>query len=103
MSNNPEILECLLMDHLKSSEPDFIAFAIRAIGYLAKKLMDKPGEVNELKKVIKNAGDEVSRCVTIPRTKDGRIQVAERKVYPHVIYAKLWRWPVNSFYLEYRI
>ena len=34
-----------------------------------------------------------SKCVTIPRSQDGRIQVSHHKELPHVIYCRLWRWP----------
>ena len=34
-----------------------------------------------------------SKCVTIPRSADGRLQVSHHKGLPHVIYCQLYRWP----------
>ncbi|CBY14669.1 unnamed protein product, partial [Oikopleura dioica] len=33
-----------------------------------------------------------SDCITIPKSQDGRIQVAKKKCYPHVLYVKLFRY-----------
>lgn len=67
-------------------------WAEKAIQSLVKFLKPKKGAYEELVKALSNPGVP-TRCVTIPRTRDGRVQVAHKKNLPHVIYCRLWRWP----------
>lgn len=48
--------------------------------------------MEELEKALSSPG-QPSKCVTIPRSLDGRLQVSHRKGLPHVIYCRVWRWP----------
>eukprot|EP00112_Aurelia_sp_Birch-Aquarium-sp1_P024599 Seg784.9 transcript_id=Seg784.9/GoldUCD/mRNA.D3Y31 product="Protein mothers against dpp" protein_id=Seg784.9/GoldUCD/D3Y31 len=67
-------------------------WAEKAIDSLVKKLKKKKGALEELEKALSNPSS-VSKCVTIPRSLDGRLQVSHRKGLPHVIYCRVWRWP----------
>jgi MH1 domain len=49
-------------------------WAERAVDSLVKKLKKKPGALEELEKALSNPGMP-SRCVTLPRSLDGRLQV----------------------------
>ncbi|KAK2176279.1 hypothetical protein NP493_673g02034 [Ridgeia piscesae] len=67
-------------------------WAEKAVDSLVKKLKKKKGALEELERALSNPG-AATKCVTIPRSLDGRLQVSHRKGLPHVIYCRVWRWP----------
>ncbi|XP_069131166.1 mothers against decapentaplegic homolog 5-like isoform X3 [Argopecten irradians] len=67
-------------------------WAEKAVDSLVKKLKKKKGALEDLEKALSSPGQQ-SKCVTIPRSLDGRLQVSHRKGLPHVIYCRVWRWP----------
>ena len=67
-------------------------WAEKAVDSLVKKLKKKKGALEDLEKALSSPG-QLSKCVTIPRSLDGRLQVSHRKGLPHVIYCRVWRWP----------
>lgn len=66
-------------------------FVDKAVDSLFKKLKTKKGAIEELEHAINNP-TLPSKCVTIPRSLDGRLQVSHRKGLPHVIYCRIFRW-----------
>ncbi|XP_067003728.1 mothers against decapentaplegic homolog 3 isoform X4 [Anabrus simplex] len=72
----------------------------KAVKSLVKKLK-KTGGLEELEKAI-TTQDSNTKCITIPRSLDGRLQVSHRKGLPHVIYCRLWRWPELQSHHELR-
>ncbi|VDN45237.1 unnamed protein product [Gongylonema pulchrum] len=69
--------------------------SVHAVDSLVKKLKKKKvgqGTIEDLEFALANPGSH-SKCVTIPRSLDGRLQVSHRKGLPHVIYCRVWRWP----------
>uniref|UniRef100_A0A0B6Z6R5 Mothers against decapentaplegic homolog n=3 Tax=Arion vulgaris TaxID=1028688 RepID=A0A0B6Z6R5_9EUPU len=65
--------------------------AEKAVKSLVKKLKKKGG-LEELAKAL-STQDPCTKCITIPRALDGRLQVFHCKSLPHVTYCRLWRWP----------
>jgi len=63
----------------------------KAVKSLVKKLRKCNG-LEDLEKAI-TTQDQASKCVTIPRSLDSRLQVGTKKGLPHVIYSRLWRYP----------
>ncbi|KAK4299611.1 hypothetical protein Pmani_024245 [Petrolisthes manimaculis] len=72
----------------------------KAVKSLVKKLK-KSGGLEELETAI-TTEDAATRCITIPRSLDGRLQVSHKKGLPHVIYCRLWRWPELQSHHELR-
>jgi len=70
----------------------------KAVKSLVKKLK-KNGTVEELERAI-TTQDSNTRCITIARSLDGRLQVSQKKGLPHVIYCRLWRYPELSSHHE---
>ena len=68
------------------------AWTEKAIKSLVNKLKRQHGALEELQKALSQP-NTVTKCVTIPRSLDGRLQVSHRKGLPHVIYCHIWRWP----------
>uniref|UniRef100_A0A8C4VP54 Mothers against decapentaplegic homolog n=1 Tax=Gopherus evgoodei TaxID=1825980 RepID=A0A8C4VP54_9SAUR len=69
-------------------------WAEKAVDSLVKKLKKKKGAMEELERALSCPG-QPSKCVTIPRSLDGRLQVSHRKGLPHVIYCRVWL-PIGS-------
>ncbi|XP_037086946.1 protein mothers against dpp-like [Pollicipes pollicipes] len=67
-------------------------WAEKAVDALVKKLKKTKGALEDLENALSKPGQR-TKCVTIARSLDGRLQVSHRKGLPHVIYCRVWRWP----------
>lgn len=79
-----------LLEWKQGDEDD--SWAEKAIESLVKKLRKKKGTLKELELALAKR-EEGTKCITIERSLDGRLQVSHRKGLPHVIYCRVWRWP----------
>ncbi|XP_067938973.1 mothers against decapentaplegic homolog 3-like [Watersipora subatra] len=59
---------------------------------IIKKTKKNPVALDNLERAITNR-DSTTECVTLSRSLDGRVQFSQRKVLPHLLAARLWRWP----------
>ncbi|KAL3310270.1 hypothetical protein Ciccas_011165 [Cichlidogyrus casuarinus] len=85
-----KIINCLMCYNQSSDPESFVRLSVES---LVRKLKEKPQELDELICAVTSAGSQSSKCVTIPKTLDGRIQIGGRKCFPHLTYAKIWRFP----------
>ena len=54
-------------------------WAEKAVDSLVKKLKKRKGALEDLEKALSNPGQN-SKCVTIPRSLDGRLQVTQKSL-----------------------
>ena len=70
------------LSHHRQGGSESESFSKRAIESLVKKLKEKRDELDSLITAVTTNGQHQSKCVTIPRTLDGRLQVSGKKVRP---------------------
>ena len=63
----------------------------KAVEILVKKL--KKDQQYQQFQIVLNEKNSDSPCITLPRSQDGRLQVSHRKMLPHVMYCRIFRWP----------
>lgn len=65
----------------------------KAVEALVKKLRRQPNEQYSNLQIVLHQKSEATPCITLSRSQDGRLQVSHRKMLPHVMYCRIFRWP----------
>lgn len=65
----------------------------KAFDALVKKLRRQPIDQSGLLFEVLKSKNENTPCITLSRSQDGRLQVSHRKMLPHVMYCRIFRWP----------
>lgn len=65
----------------------------KAVETLIKKLKRQPPEQYANLQLVLHQKSENTPCITLSRSQDGRLQVSHRKMLPHVMYCRIFRWP----------
>lgn len=68
-------------------------FARRAIASLIKRLKNDRNSLIGFYSAVVSEGGDVSCCACLPRSLDGRLQIAGHKGFPHLTYINLFRYP----------
>ncbi|KAF5308948.1 hypothetical protein FQR65_LT00030 [Abscondita terminalis] len=82
-------VENTLVGSARIDEEEWVKTAIR---HLINKLRLREGAIEELDRALSFPNIR-SKCVTIPRNINGRLQILYRSNFPHVLYCRVWRWP----------
>ncbi|GMT05957.1 hypothetical protein PENTCL1PPCAC_28131, partial [Pristionchus entomophagus] len=85
-----EIVAYLMTFNIQQREAE-AEFASKALESLHKKIKDRPHDMETFIRCVETKGEVPGACITVTRTLDGRLQVAGRKGFPHVIYTKIFR------------
>lgn len=74
----------------------------KAVEVLIKRLKRQPNEqYSSLQQALHRKSEETP-CITLSRSQDGRLQVSHRKMLPHVMYCRIFRWPDLQSHHELR-
>lgn len=65
----------------------------KALDALIKKLKRQPNDQYTNLQLVLHRKSEDTPCITLSRSQDGRLQVSHRKMLPHVMYCRIFRWP----------
>lgn len=89
--NHPFVRRLLGANWKQGDEED--TWRDKAIDVLFRKLKKEPDDQYTKLRDALDSRCESTDCVTLTKSQDGRIQVCHRKMYPHLISCRVFRWP----------